>query len=221
MLKRTRSISTTSQPKLKRARTAAFSGGSLARQPFRRTKFAEKKVVDVAPSSFAADTTGSVTLLNGVATGTDFNNRIGRKTVLRSLNIIGHLIPQDSAVANTLCRLIVVYDQQPNGAAPAITDVLDTADSRSQLNLNNRDRFKVLVNHMVALSDNAANQVGSPSTSLVSIYRKINMETIFSGTGATAASIASGALFMITVGDNVAGAGYNFSVSTRVRFEDE
>lgn len=184
----------------------------------------EKKVIDLAPASYACGTTGSVTALNLCATDTDFTDRVGRKILMKSVNIVGHYIPTDSAVNPTLCRVMLIYDKQPTSALPAITDILKTSDSRDQLNLNNRDRFVVLCNELVALGiqQNTATQAfaGSPTDKVIHIYKKLNHEVIYSSTAATIAAVASGTLLLVTVGDNAAGADYQASVSTRVRFID-
>ena len=104
----------------------------------------EKKVVDTASASYACDTTGSVTLLNSMAQGSDFTNRIGRKYTNVAVQLEGFLGPQDNSIGTTKCRVMLIYDSQPNGALPAIADVLTASTSNAFMNLNNRDRFKVL-----------------------------------------------------------------------------
>lgn len=185
----------------------------------------ERKTIDLAPAAYVADTTGTVTLLNGVATGDDFTDRDGRRINMKSLFITGRISPIDSNTLDTISRLIVVYDKQSNGAAPVITDVLKTANSVDQLNLNNRARFQVLVDKrfFIGRVDNTATQSFSvaPGGHMIKIFRKLNLETQFSGTTAAVASIATGSLYMITVGDGAAGLGGNFSLSTRVRFTEK
>jgi len=211
-------------PRATAARIATARSASLKAARGFSNKLAsrgEKKTIDLAPASYACNTTGSVTALNLVATGTDYTDRIGRKIQMKSCNIIGHFLPEDSSVSPTLCRVMLIYDKEPNGAAlPAITDILKTADSRDQLNLDNRDRFIVLRDMFVALGIQTANTVGSPTDKEIKIYYKLDHETIFKSTAATIAAINSGSLLLVTIGDNAAGAGYNASVSTRVRFLD-
>lgn len=185
---------------------------------------AEKKVIDLAPANYACSTTGSVTALNLCATGSDFTDRVGKKILMKSINILGHFIPTDSAVSPCLCRVMLIYDKQPTGTLPVITDILKTSDSRDQLNLNNRDRFAVLCNMLVALGvqQNTATQsyAGSPTEGVIHIYKKLNHEVIYNNTTAVIGAIASGTLLLVTIGDQAAGADYQASVSTRVRFID-
>lgn len=199
-------------------RTGGFFGVNT------RRRMNERKTIDVNTASYVSDTTGTVTLLNGVATGTDFTDRIGRKIICRSLYITGMISPVDNTTAANLARLIVVYDNQTNGAAPAVTDILKEATACSQLNLNNRDRFVVLCNKTWAqgsVSDTATQAFSnSPNTFKVKIYKKLRHEVLFNGTTAAVGSIATGAIWMITIGSATANNGGTFSVSTRTRFED-
>ena len=110
-------------------RTGGFWGPSL------RPKN-EKKSVSLGIANYACNSTGSVTALNLVATGTDFTNRIGRKINIKSVFIRGWVFPEDNDTLQQMARVMLVWDEQPNGALAAVTDILDTVDSSSQLNLN-------------------------------------------------------------------------------------
>lgn len=190
--------------------------------PGRRSP-AELKVVDTAQFASDFDTTGTFTLLNGVATGSDFNNRIGRKVCWKSLLVQGHIINEGDPAVTNLCRFMVIYDSQPNGSLPALTDVLTAATSTAPLNLNNRDRFKVLLDKRYALgsvSTTATQAVSDRTTALIHKYKKINMDTIFDGTTAAIGDIQTGSIFALTVGTEAAGTTYEARVSIRLRFTD-
>lgn len=185
----------------------------------------EKKVIDTAAVNHNCDTTGLVSLINGVAQGSDFNNRIGRKVTIKSVQLRGHFTSQDGEVADCYCRLLIVYDRQPNGALPSVTDVLTASTSVSFMNLNNRERFVILAEHSIALADKSSLVAGdqwrgSPTTASVDIYRKVDLPVIFDGTGATIGDIQTGSLFVLSIGDQVTNNAYNCALTTRVRFVD-
>jgi len=190
-----------------------------------RRTITEKKTVDVDPVSVNVTSTATFNLLNGIATGTDFTDRIGRKVNLKSLFIRYNVGPEDQTVTDNLVRILVVYDNQTNGAAPIIGDVLKSANSLSQLNLNNRDRFKVLWDKEIQLTfaSNTATvavsfgQNGYCGKKFKSLR---NLEMIFGGTAATVASIQTGSIYLITIGSATAGAASTFSFSSRIRFVD-
>lgn len=187
-----------------------------------RGSISETKVADTDPAAYACDTTGSVTLLNGIATGTDYTDRVGRKVVIKSIYLRGFVLPVDTSTSNNLSRLILVYDKQPNGAAPAVTDILKSSTAQSQLNINNRDRFMILMDKQYAMGayDATTGYIGSPSVQQVKKYKKCNLETIYGGTLSTIASINTGALYLVTIGSAAAAAGGEFRGSVRVRFVD-
>lgn len=186
----------------------------------------EHKYVDVVAASYAADTTGTVTLLNGIAQGDDYNQRIGRQVLPTSISIKGLLHPGDTTSNECYCRCIIVWDSALNGgSAPAITDLLAASTSISHNNLNNRNRFKILADEQYAIGAtyNTATQAYAQSPTIVTINRYIPMKeyiTQYQGTGATAGSIQSGAIWMFTVGDQAPSAGGSFNVCTRVRYTD-
>jgi len=196
----------------------------------------EKKFFDTTSANYIAGSDGNanIKLLYVPVLGSDFNNRIGRKTLLKSVYIRGFVgikpaIALDDAIEATAqqARLIIFVDNQPNGAAPLVTDVLTIADSTGQLNPNNRDRFKVIKDKtwvFDAWSINSTNGYSVQNRCIqdVKIYKKLNLETIFNATnGGTVGDINTGALYMMWVGSvdsnqSVAEA----YVSVRCRFDD-
>lgn len=164
-----------------------------------------------------------MTLLNGVATGTDFTNRIGRKVCWKSVLLQGWIEPQDATVVCTLGRVMVVYDTQPNGALPAITDVLNAATPSAPMNLNNRDRFKIIMDKRVTggfYNTTATQSTADQTIKEVRKYKKINFDTIYDGTTAAIADVQSGSLFLLTIGSQAAASGYSLICSIRCRFVD-
>lgn len=195
----------------------------------------EKKTSDIAVATYQVNTTGSFTLLHAPIPGSDYTNRIGRKTLAKNVYIRGRVQLENAALTTQpasspaqQARMIVFIDAQPNGAAPAVTDLLNTASPASQLNLNNRDRFKIVsddtfVFDPLLAATSFAVVEWSRTVSDVKCYNKLNVETVFNaGTAGTIADINSGALYMFWIGSEAAGAGTdtNAIVSTRVRYSD-
>lgn len=184
----------------------------------------ELKAIDVDPANYTVISTPSVTLLNGCAVGTDYTDRIGRKITMKSIFIRGSLIPQDNSSGPNTNRMLIVYDKQCNGTAVTTTDVLKTAVPTSQINLNNRDRFIILYDKcwiQAAILDTATQSFsGSPTCFKIKLYRKLNLDTQYSGTTAAVSSIATGNIYMIWLNENATTAGSIATVSTRIRFTD-
>lgn len=196
----------------------------------------EKKVFDLTPTQFQVNTTGQFNLLCSPQAGPDINERIGRKIQIKSVYIRGLVSSeagdQDGPVVTTspgqLARMIVFTDNQPNGAAPAVTDLLQSASALSQLNINGRDRFKIHIDKQWALKPYAYNNTSGFALAALSdaiAYKKfkvLNEETIFNATvSATITQITSGALYMFFIGTVPTGANdATAAFSTRVRYTD-
>jgi len=181
--------------------------------------------VDTAQADYVCDTTGSVTLLNGIAQGDDINNRHGRRVQLKAVHVCGVIKPIDDTTVANVSRVMLVFDKQCNGAALTIADVLTSVSGTSYNKLDNRDRFVVLADYKYALGgmNTTATQTygASPSCFKVDIHRKINLPVTFIGTTNAIASIQSGSLYLITVGTAAPNAGGQFQAATaRVRYTD-
>lgn len=239
-LKMTQNKRLANQQKARYAMTIAASrgGAPLANRGFGSMTIAanrERKFYDIDSGTVRANTTGAFSLLSVPVLGSDFTNRIGRKILNKSLYIRGRVTITSAVTGavNTIgcqqARMIIVVDNQPNGAAPATTDLLKQSLVESQLNANNRDRFKVIKDKTfifepyinVTTATQAQSAVNRASYD-IKCYKKLNVETIFNGTnGGTIGDVNSGAIYMFWIGSNIAG-GSDVSaiLTTRIRFDD-
>lgn len=200
------------------------SARPIRRQPIARTVRPEKKVSDLAYATYVCNTTGTVTLLNGIAAGTDFNQRIGRRIRITDVMIQGILAPEDLTTDDCYCTIMLIHDSQPNQALATIADIFSQANGTSFLNLNNRDRFKVLSTDRLTVGarSNTATVAlaASPGTQPINRYIKTDILTTFDAATGTIADITSGAVLLVTLGDEPAGTAGAYFASTRVRFTD-
>lgn len=184
----------------------------------------ELKVIDTDNIQGAISSIGTFTLINGVAQGTDYTARIGRKITMRSILIRLFFYPSStvSAPIGDIIRVIVFFDSQTNGAAPAITDLLNTNAYDSPMNLNNRDRFRVITDKYMTMNANTyttgAPTAGSPVTRHCKIWKKMGLETIFGATGGSVGSIQSGSLYLLIM--NAVNNASQVDSYSRVRFVD-
>lgn len=218
-----------------------------------RRKGEEIKSVDVLPAvmSQAISTTAVFTLLNPVQEGSSFYNRVGRRITMKSLLLQGYIVTTESNAAPTVedyMRLMVIYDRQPNGTFPVLADVLTSynnagatsSTSLDQINMNNRDRFHVLVDQRTYLHPVGADGVlstvsgttyekngsGQQQTYNIKKFIKLrNLETHYkaSSNPAVIGDQATGALFLMIVGYAVAvgNAAFNFVGQSRLRYIDD
>lgn len=201
---------------LLRARMAGPTRAPLATRgwygSYNRRGRAELKLKDTTALNVPLADTWDRILINGVAQGSDFTDRIGRKVTMKSIVFNGNLFPGSTtgADASKGCygRFVIVYDTQPNsGSLPAGTDVFATNDPNSPMNLNNRDRFQVILDvrkQLASYTFTAATTklaTGSPANAFWKKYKKMNKEVIFSGTGNVIGNISTGALYLFYIGD--------------------
>lgn len=184
----------------------------------------ELKDIDTDLAAATWNTTGSIILINGVAQGTDFTSRIGRKFQMKSLLLRFTIFSGSTAILPATARWLVVYDKQANAAAPAVTDILDAVTTTSNGNLTNRDRFIIIYDkiHVIGYVTAASASSDNPMH-YIKKYRKMKMETTNGGTGATVGSIQTGALYFVSLGARAAGttAVRMETGSARIRFTDD
>jgi len=181
----------------------------------------ETGYVDLALANYPLDTTGSVTLIATIAQGTAVTQRVGKKVLLKSIQIRGSVSNNSAATVNDVAYLIV-YDRRPTGSLPAVTDILDTASSRSMNNDANSGRFKILRRVDCALVGNITTYTESTMKSIDDYIKLNKLPMVFkaAGTGAIG-DIEEGALYLVTVGMSAAGtAAAQLSAGFRTRFVD-
>lgn len=188
---------------------------------------AELKYNDLSSASYVADTTGTVTALNLTAVGDDNTTRDGRQICNKSIHVQGVILPVDvTAILNSYCRMMLVWDSQPNsGTIAAITDILVASTSLSNTNLNNRERFTILRDcrySLGAIVTTATQAITvTPGVQVVNEFVNLkDVKTTYSGTTAAIGSVATGALLMVTIGNQAAGDCGRFDLTTRLRFTD-
>lgn len=165
--------------------------------------------------TFVAYTAAS--LLNAVVQGTTAETRIGRKIRMRSLEIRWNYALALTSVGGSPLRILVVYDKQANAAFPAITQVLNTNDFVSPMNLSNSDRFTIIRSFITEPISTGNNYSVSGHE-----FIPIDLEAIYNDTnGGTIADIQTGSI-LITIAYNaqVTTAAPLFSFISRIRFDD-
>jgi len=166
------------------------------------------------------------TYISGIAEGTDFTNRLGRKVTVKNL-MLRYLITNNAqtAAASGAVRVVAVYDRQPNGALPVYSDVFtpapggQIAGTTSMMNLSNRDRFFVLHDKTHEISPQG------PQVKYCKKFRKINTDLTFKGTDNTIASASSGAMYIFYIPDTTTGGaaatkGLSIELYSRLKFID-
>lgn len=172
------------------------------------------------------DRTGEVPAtgqLNLIPQGVTESNRVGRKCVVKSIQLKMQLRYTPGANSDETAFVYLVLDKQCNGAAAAATDVLTSADfEKAMTNLENSDRFVILKKWAISFNPTAGIS-GAPvaMNEIVEYYKKVNIPIEYDSTAATGAigTIRSNNIFLLAgaglTDDTVAVLG-----TCRLRFQD-
>jgi len=217
-----------------------------------RSAMAEKKGMDtdvtLNPVVSTTNANDSVFVLNLIQQGAGSWNRIGRKTLLKSVRLVGMLNFNQTPVFATGAgvdpgpvRLVFVWDKQPSGAAIPAFDVIFGITSQTGVETcpditcppryDNMDRFRVVRDLLIDAPDFTVPAVSAgtaPSiqrTICINEYIKLPLlESVYSGqiNPMTIADISTGALYLyIRSYRAVAGqALVNLDATCRLRFTD-
>lgn len=188
------------------------------------------QLATLAQAAGSGGQSGAVTigLLNPLIQGTDSTTRIGRKILMKSIQIkldmalqnAGAGVPDAGRDAGTV-RFMVVYDSQTNGAALAATDVLVVTGGSAvvaPMNLNNRERFKII------WDKNRIIDPQGPAQIFFKLYKKCTLPMIFNGGNAgTVADIQTGSIYFLMVTSSQATAVGTMlgQIYSRIRFIDD
>lgn len=158
--------------------------------------------------TLVANTMPNFASINNVLAGSGPNARVGRKIMMKSM-VIRFVMPNDMGSI----RVVVVYDKQanqPNGSLLLAQDeVFLTNTAIAFKRLDQVDRFVTIVDQLFE------NQTGQKY--MVEIYRKINLETVYSSTPTdVSGEINSGALCLSLV-STTAGI---IDLASRIRYTD-
>lgn len=203
-----------------------------------------KKGMDTAIAGQTSDSNMSsntgIYVLNMLVAGTGSWNRIGRIIDMKSIRLrlklscAWDLSPYESGnpdvatppnfLDSRSCRLVLVYDRQPNGTLPLKSDIFqyktamgqETGDWNAMLAFDNMERFTILrdetftfeappINQIYQFDTNGQQiQTGYPKVNIertVDIYQRLNHRTNYKAESSNPsyADISSGALYLINM----------------------
>lgn len=192
----------------------------------------EMKHKDTTLSQEDFETAGVVkyTTICSVDQGTGDSQRIGRKIHISSIMLHLRLIYPDqitgtdpSETSNRV-RIIVYQDTQTNGAAPAVTKILETADISSFYNLDNSKRFNILKNKFIDLQSPCFIKDTTFKTAQVTktcnIYLTKSMTVNYIDTGNGLADIADNSVGVLLISQSDQSDKVNIKGIARIRYTD-
>lgn len=180
----------------------------------------ELKYKDTAVGVTDLIVAGSISLLNGIQTGTGASERVGKKIQLKSINLKLSVFDETANVGprGVIFRFLCVYDAQSNGQAFALTDLFEAISesgpipSIAMYNVSNAERFKVLIDYKASIVNTTSNAFKP-----LSFYKKINLPVSYGANTSQIGSIQSGSLFALILADSQRG---RYLANYRVRYTD-
>jgi len=145
-------------------------------------------------------------LLNGLQVGSGVGQRIGRQVSIRSVEMVYDIDGEIGITTPNHCRVVLFYDKQANGAAPTWADLYETTSyTITARRLDNRKRFKILMDKHVLISGNG--QLGAdviPTKFCDKKFLKFRtpLQTTFNaGSAGTIADISTNSLYLFAITD--------------------
>jgi hypothetical protein len=178
----------------------------------------EAKFVDSSATSNTVSTTGQIVTLNTIAQGTGNGQRIGDELTTTSViariawATLGQVVSADET---NVCRSIIFYDKQPNGATPTIGQLLNAGNNvLSAFNDDLRGRFIVLDDWLTSVGLNG------PMVKTREVKIPTDLQTLYGTSAGTVAAVNTGLLCLCNISDSGIAPAPNCSYYIRVDYID-
>ena len=186
--------------RMPKAKSEADIAWSLAKKAMRGVNAIRKLVnvehkfvtqEDITP---VASSTGSVTLLNGVARGDTAESRDGAS--IRFTRFLGNFqLKMSSSGYNTWTRVILFVYHENNASAKVLGNILQTSDTKAMLQEDNESKFTVLKDRTFAQTVTASQTAAWTWDVPLNFH---STYTVGASTGA-ATDLQTGALYLLVL----------------------
>jgi len=174
------------------------------------SKGPERKYQDISTGAINTNSTGTVYGLNQMIQGTANGQRIGQRILMTSIHLYGQISESTANLAASTgyqttgcnpCRCVLVYDKQPNGAAPGWSTVYSSTGTIGPMGKrldSTRKRFDILYDSGLQMI-----MSGGPNGVVFEKFVNCKLETQYTTTNnGDITDIISGALFLMIIDSN-------------------
>ena len=189
-----------------------YSVGDIASAAFKGVKAlqaivnSEEMILDTNITGTTAANTPLVTHLNGIAQGDGVSGRTGNSSLMHRMHSSEYYT---SAVANCLCREVLVIDkQQLADTAPVWGDLFESSTVLSLYNKLSKSRFQILEDKTFILS------TAHKTAQLVKHTRPLDKHVLFNGTATS--DIQKNGIYKLFIADGVV----SFQANYRLFYHD-
>ena len=181
-----------------------------------------EKKVRTASHNGDAFNNSTVSLLDGITQGIDFDNRIGNVITITSIQLHFEVYanpPTATGVSRRTGRVMIVIDKQPKGVLGTFANLNENAsDPLSFRHLDNRHRFQTVWNSGIwPISDNTGNKDYHHTWSF---YCDCNIPVIYQGTTNAIGDITTNSLLLFIQIDTATTTQFDYNGRSRIRFID-
>jgi len=164
----------------------------------------EQKEIDLTYTNYYLNTTGLFTLCNGIGSGTDAYQRIGRKAQITSIMFKGSLNSPGNFLTDA-ARIMLLVDRSPDGVVLTTTELFKdpTNPVFSLMNREYKHRFQVLFDTGIS---SLPITTSCYSVTPLSFHKKTNIITTYFDTGSTISAIAANSIYLLGFGRYSSGA---------------
>ncbi len=162
---------------------------------------------------------------NLVPQGTGAEQRVGRKLIIKKLQLRFHVELQPTAInTGALMRIMIVLDTQANGTAPTFAQIVQGGVWNGFNNLATKNRFLIIRDMWISFNYTAGAGDGTTNDfpahhKLLRVNKRCQIPVEISGTGTpTISNIESNNLVIITGISNTSG--YKVGYRGRIRYYD-
>lgn len=198
-----------------RRRTTKSAGVVALKKVNKVIRMQEKKFIDTSGSANQSSTV-LITPLSLAGQGDTASSREGSKISMSSIQM-KYTWKMSEGATSTRARIMLIQDKQVNGASFSANDLLESSALGtaiiSPLNLDGAFRFRVLYNKVHTLSGEGS------KVQYKEMFKKININARYSGSGGTISQVLSSGLFLLAVTDETSQTP-NLSFFVRIRFND-
>ncbi len=188
---------------------------------------AESKFVDWPVNiSTPVQGTSVIHFMSGTSEGDSQVQREGEKIFLTSINLLGsvHSDPDQNAIGDTLCRLILFRaNTNVNGVIPTVAELLETDDVDSLKNHEIKGDFSVFMDKRFVIHNTLATVSATASCKYnLRYYKRFKSPKMitYEGAGAVIANAEKGHWFLVMMTDAQANKTPAWSLNIRLRFKD-
>ncbi len=177
----------------------------------------EYKTAEASQQNTDITDTGTFFLLNPMTQGVSGAERIGNTAYMKSLDMYIEIRRDGGAPPGNIdvIQMALLWDKDPDGGTPATASYIAPSDAFGMRNLTNRERWWIIKTWHTSMTG-----IESKAVFRWHKYKRFTLKTVFEGTGATIASIRSGALWLFVITDTALVDAPKLTFRCRVRFTD-